>query len=456
MGFASQTRAPDIFDNNASECYNYTMAIFHVQHTPIGKTTHQPGTAGAHIMYICRGLNPIVISRHISTNKFEASRWFNEQEADDRKNARVCDKILLTLPVELSLEQQKALVEEFAYRMTLGHQVPWLASFQVDGDDAHNPHCHFVVRDRHIETGKRHINTSEKGSTERIRALWEQITNKALEQAGFEERIDRRPAVEQQMATTIDRIFPRGKSTFEGNVERLFKARDELVEFNRQLDILADLKRQYELYEKEVGVRSRDLEEQSAHVAGRNTDYHEAVEELEKHKTNRGNLKGVSIGIGKFRWISPKRKMALLAQERAQLRAAALENSRIALEDMKTLKSQAEVNRQQSEINYLERKASLYMASEHDIEQYHERSSLLGTEEELESARYVLQSTLRVAASQVTQVELVSARYGKLISEDTANEIEHIKRVVEEQEESDIIQFPRAVTRPQERREMER
>lgn len=63
--------------------------------------------------------------------------------------------------------------------------------------DADNPHCHLVLRDRHIETGKRAVNMSEKGSTERTRELWETVANEALEAAGSDARIDRRSLIDQ-------------------------------------------------------------------------------------------------------------------------------------------------------------------------------------------------------------------------------------------------------------------
>ena len=43
-----------------------------------------------------------------------------------------------------------------------------------------------------MDTGKRVIGTSEKGSTDRIREAWEIAANRALERAGLDVRIDRR------------------------------------------------------------------------------------------------------------------------------------------------------------------------------------------------------------------------------------------------------------------------
>jgi hypothetical protein len=125
-----------------------------------------------------------------------ARSWIRRQEDADRSNARVVDKVLLALPRELNPSQRAALVREFAEKITLG-RASWLAAFHDDGDDRHNPHVHLVVRDRDPETGKRVCGMSERGSTERLRELWEEHANAALERAGRSERIDRRTLAAQ-------------------------------------------------------------------------------------------------------------------------------------------------------------------------------------------------------------------------------------------------------------------
>lgn len=179
------------------------MAIFSVRHSTVGRSTHAAGTAGAHVGYITRaGACRLVMGEHMpipkaGTKGGPAREWLDEQEAGDRKNARVVDKLRLSLPVELSEQQRDQLVKRFVRELTNG-QVPWLAAIHDKGKDAANPHVHLVVRDRHIEHGKRALGMSEKGSTERVRELWEREANFALGLAGFEERIDRRSLEEQR------------------------------------------------------------------------------------------------------------------------------------------------------------------------------------------------------------------------------------------------------------------
>lgn len=194
------------------------VAIFSLNHRPIGKSTQaQPNTAGAHVGYITRPRAAShVEGRGVPTDPREAREYFNAEEAADRKNARVADKVMLALPKELNPEQRLGLVRGYAEEVTQG-RAPWLAAFHDQGKDANNPHCHLVIRDRDPETGRRVIQLSEKGSTQRLRDLWETHANRALAQAGQGERIDRRSLAEQGEA--------RAPTIHEGPRSRAMEAR---------------------------------------------------------------------------------------------------------------------------------------------------------------------------------------------------------------------------------------
>lgn len=95
-----------------------------------------------------------------------------------------------------------ALVQDFARDLT-GNKVAWYAAIHATGKDAHNPHCHLVIRDRDLETGKRVVKLSdsprdrakaglEPKAVDWVREKWETHANRALEQAGHDVRIDRR------------------------------------------------------------------------------------------------------------------------------------------------------------------------------------------------------------------------------------------------------------------------
>lgn len=194
------------------------VAIYSLNHRPIGKSTQaRPNTAAAHMKYITRPRAASrVAGRGIPTDPKGAGEYFISEEAADRKNARVADKVMLALPKELNPEQREALVRGYAEEVTQG-RAPWLAAFHDQGKDANNPHCHLVIRDRDPETGRRVAQLSEKGSTQRLRGLWETHANRALEQAGQGERIDRRSLAEQGQA--------RAPTIHEGPRSRAMEAR---------------------------------------------------------------------------------------------------------------------------------------------------------------------------------------------------------------------------------------
>ena len=185
------------------------MAIYSLRMTAVGKTTQkQPFTAAAHLKYITRTAAVThVMAGRMPEGRRQAVAWLKREEQDDRKNARVIDKMVLALPKELSALQQHALVKAFAEQLTQG-RASWFAAFHTKGKDAGNPHCHLILRDRDVETGRRVMSSSSAGKKEaaerrekgrsapttlaKVRELWERCANAALKVAGRAERIDRR------------------------------------------------------------------------------------------------------------------------------------------------------------------------------------------------------------------------------------------------------------------------
>jgi len=167
------------------------MAIFSLHHAAIGRSTHRAGTAGAHAAYVLRQTAArTVLGQGMPFSPSAARRWLNEAEQTDRKNARVIDKIMVALPLELDAVQREALIRAFLQELT-AHRVPWLAALHDGPRDAHNPHAHILIRDRDRETGQRVAKLSDKGSTQRLRLLWETRLNRSLEALGSPKRVSR-------------------------------------------------------------------------------------------------------------------------------------------------------------------------------------------------------------------------------------------------------------------------
>ena len=190
------------------------MALYSCNLSSVGKTTHAVGTAGAHLRYIGRdGVNAYVLCEYMPSDPQKARSWMDGQERDDRKNARMIDKIRVALPLELNEAQRAVLINDYMAEITRG-RVPWYAAIHQTGKDAHNPHAHIVLRDRDIETGKRVVCLSDskrdwrkKGMegdnpVDYVREKWERHTNRAYEMHGIDKRVDRRTL----QAQGIDRI----------------------------------------------------------------------------------------------------------------------------------------------------------------------------------------------------------------------------------------------------------
>ncbi len=167
------------------------VAIYSLHLRSVGKTTHAPRTAGAHLRYITRPeARADLLAGRMPIGRHAARRWLDREERRDRQNARVIDKITAALPRELDTQQRRGLVMAFAERVTQG-RAAWFAAIHQSGRDTHNPHAHIVIRDRDPETGKRVALLSEKGACRKIRLLWEQAVNAALEAQGSPQRVTR-------------------------------------------------------------------------------------------------------------------------------------------------------------------------------------------------------------------------------------------------------------------------
>jgi len=173
------------------------MAIFSLNHTFIGRTTDPKGSASLFARYITRPQACTeVVGERMPLDRAAMMRWLDGQEEKDRRNARVIDKLVVALPIELSHEQNVELLQNFCEGMTQG-RASWAAAIHDGPDDRDNPHAHIIFRDRDWHTSKRVMLTTEQGSTQRFRDAWEEETNRALERGGLEERIDKRSLKDQ-------------------------------------------------------------------------------------------------------------------------------------------------------------------------------------------------------------------------------------------------------------------
>jgi hypothetical protein len=242
------------------------MALFSLHHSAIGRSTHAPGTAGAHVRYISRER---AMTDHVERLPPEVEHspqavkaWVDGEELGDRVNARVVDKLTVALPRELNADQQRALVRDYCDKLTRC-EVPYYAAIHAGPKDADNPHAHIILRDRDFVTGKRVMQTSEKGSTDRFREEWETAANRALERAGRDERIDRRSLKEQGIdreptrheGPNVRAMEERDIPTRIGEESRNVRAYNQVVEQER--GALIDFQKAKAELEQERGIVDR-------------------------------------------------------------------------------------------------------------------------------------------------------------------------------------------------------
>ncbi len=193
-----------------------TKSLPTFKHTSIGAKTHKARTATAHVSYIMRSEAMTEFQAENMPDGGRGTRvYFDKQweKAGMADNARIADKLMIALPVELNQDQRYELVESFMRE--LGHgRIAWCAAHHDAGDDAHNPHAHILFKDADIDTGRKVVGTTtnsrdvreatEHGwkvpprtTTADMRKMWCEHLNNFMERAGIDVRYDARTLKEQ-------------------------------------------------------------------------------------------------------------------------------------------------------------------------------------------------------------------------------------------------------------------
>ncbi|MDW2138043.1 MobA/MobL family protein, partial [Vibrio sp. 2128(2023)] len=104
--------------------------------------------------------------------------YWDAADLYERANGRLFKEVEFALPVELTLDQQRELVDEFARHLTEGERLPYTLAIHAGGGE--NPHCHLMISER-INDGierpaaqwfKRYNGkTPEKGGAQKTEAL---------------------------------------------------------------------------------------------------------------------------------------------------------------------------------------------------------------------------------------------------------------------------------------------
>ena len=120
--------------------------------------------------------------------------WNAVEAAEKRRDAQLSRELVVALPVELSRDEQGALVEDFVSKLVETTGVGADMSIHDSGDG--NPHAHIMLTLRTIDAAGLSPKKNRALNTPAIlmewRKDWAEATNWALAQAGRSERIDHR------------------------------------------------------------------------------------------------------------------------------------------------------------------------------------------------------------------------------------------------------------------------
>ncbi len=193
-----------------------TKSLPTFKHTSIGAKTHKARTATAHLSYIMRSDAMTEFQAENMPGGERGTRVFFDrlwEKAGMKESARIADKLMIALPVELNREQRYELVRSFMQELGQG-RISWCAAHHDSGEDAHNPHAHILFKDADIETGRKVVGTTtssrdvreaqEHGwkipprtTTSDMRKMWCEHLNHFMERAGIDIRYDPRTLKEQ-------------------------------------------------------------------------------------------------------------------------------------------------------------------------------------------------------------------------------------------------------------------
>lgn len=141
-----------------------------------------------------------------------AELWNLAESAENRKNSQVARELLVALPHELNDQQRRALVAEIGNALVQRYGVAAEASIhRPDSEgDQRNHHVHIMFTTRRMAADgtlgekTRELDVKRTSSVEVtwMRQMVEDTTNRALELAGLDERIDMR-SLEDQYAAAL-------------------------------------------------------------------------------------------------------------------------------------------------------------------------------------------------------------------------------------------------------------
>lgn len=199
--------------------------------------------------------------------------WNAAEQAEKRRDACVAREYEVALPAELSAEQRRRLVVDFAQELAdrEGCAVDVAIHAPGRGGDQRNWHAHMLRTTRRIDAdGMGAKLDTEKAGRKRtedlaaVRARWAELTNEHLARAGHDERVDHRSLEAQGLTREPGRHLGPAASGFERRTGRgSHRRRISSVPSREQCRALSRRVQQHEaaaaLADADIGRLSKEL-----------------------------------------------------------------------------------------------------------------------------------------------------------------------------------------------------
>jgi len=124
--------------------------------------------------------------------------WNSVEESEKRKDSQLAREFEVSIPKELTPEQGRELVKNFAQENFVDRGM--VADICHHDEDGKNPHAHILLTTREISSdgfGKKNRDWNDKNLLKDWRKNWEESANQSLKKNGHSERIDHRSLAAQ-------------------------------------------------------------------------------------------------------------------------------------------------------------------------------------------------------------------------------------------------------------------
>ena len=122
-----------------------------------------------------------------------ATLWNRVEAFERRKDAQLCREVRVALPAELSLDEQRELLEGYLQDQFV--RLGMVADYAIHHDNPKNPHAHVMLTTRRVDGddfGPKETAWNARALLMTWREEWAQATNRALAIAGHDVRVDAR------------------------------------------------------------------------------------------------------------------------------------------------------------------------------------------------------------------------------------------------------------------------